>query len=98
MLAELVKSGSIERLQQYLSSPGVDINDRPGTDEALLDYAAEQNQAKVARFLIAHGARVYAVQTQGAFDDRRDGPHSGPLYARVVGVTGPPKRMDALLR
>lgn len=34
-LTELVKSGSIERLQKYLSSPGVDINDRAGTDEAL---------------------------------------------------------------
>jgi len=64
-LAQLVKSGSIERLQTYLSTPGVDINDRPGTDEALLDYAAEQNQAPVARFLLEHGARVDAVQNQG---------------------------------
>jgi len=64
-LAELVKSGSIERIQQYLSSPGVNINDRPGTDEALLDYAAEQNQVKVAWYLVEHGARVDAVQTQG---------------------------------
>jgi len=64
-LAQLVKGGSIERLQKYLSTPGVDINDRPGTDEALLDYAAEQNQAPVARFLIEHGARVDAVQHQG---------------------------------
>jgi ankyrin repeat protein len=64
-LAELVKSGSIERLQKYLSSPGVDINDRPGTNEALLDYAAEQNQAKIARYLIDHGALVDAIQTQG---------------------------------
>ncbi len=63
-LAELVKSGSIERLQRYLALPGVDISDRPGTDEALLDYAAEQNQAQVARFLIEHGAQVNAVQTQ----------------------------------
>jgi ankyrin repeat protein len=65
-LAQIVKSGSIERLQAYLSTPGVDINDRPGTDEALLDYAAEQNQAPVARFLLEHGARVDAVQKQGA--------------------------------
>jgi ankyrin repeat protein len=64
-LAQLVKSGSIERLQKYLSTPGVDINDRPGTDEALLDYAAEQNQTPVARFLIEHGARVDATQHQG---------------------------------
>jgi hypothetical protein len=64
-LKELVGSGSIERLQNYLSTPGVDINDRPGTDEALLDYAAEQNQAKVARFLLEHGARVDATQNHG---------------------------------
>jgi formylglycine-generating enzyme required for sulfatase activity/ankyrin repeat protein len=64
-LAELVKSGSVERLQKYLSSPGVDINDRPGADEALLDYAAEQNQAPITRFLLEHGARVDAVQNQG---------------------------------
>jgi ankyrin repeat protein len=64
-LKELVASGSIERLQKYLSAPGVDINDRPGTDEALLDYAAEQNQAKVARFLLEHGARVDATRNQG---------------------------------
>jgi ankyrin repeat protein len=65
ILQELVKSGSIERLQKYLSSPGVDINDRPGTDEALLDYAAEQNQVPVARLLLERGARADAVQTQG---------------------------------
>jgi len=64
-LAQLVKSGSIQRLQKYLSSPGVDINDRPGTDEALLDYAAEQNQAAVARFLLEHGAKVDATQKHG---------------------------------
>jgi ankyrin repeat protein len=64
-LKELIRSGSIERLQKYLSTPGVDINDRPGTDEALLDYAAEQNQAKVARFLLEHGARVDATQNRG---------------------------------
>jgi ankyrin repeat protein len=65
-LKELVSSGSIERLQKYLSTPGVDINDRPGTDEAMLDYAAEQNQATVARFLLEHGARVDATQSHGS--------------------------------
>jgi len=64
-LKELVGSGSIGRLKKYLSTPGVDINDRPGTDEALLDYAAEQNQAKIARFLLEHGARVDATQNHG---------------------------------
>lgn len=64
-LKELVTSGSIARLEQYLAKPGVDINDRPGTDEAMLDYAAEQNQAKVARFLLEHGARVDATQSHG---------------------------------
>jgi uncharacterized protein len=63
MLAELVRSGSIERLQRYLSSPGVDINDRPGVDKSLLDYAAEQNATTVTRYLLEHGARVYARQT-----------------------------------
>lgn len=64
-LRELVGNGSIERLQKYLATPGVDINDRPGTDEALLDYAAERNQVKVARFLLEHGARVDATQSRG---------------------------------
>jgi ankyrin repeat protein len=64
-LAQLVKSGSVERLKKYLATPGVDINDRPGTDEALLDYAAEQNQTAIAQFLIDHGAQVDAVQHQG---------------------------------
>jgi ankyrin repeat protein len=65
LLAGLVKSGSIEQLRKYLASPGVDINDRPGTDEALLDYAAEQNQGEVAKFLIEQGAHVNAMQNQG---------------------------------
>ena len=64
-LRKLVGSGSIERLQRFLSTPGVDINARPDTDEALLDYAAEQNQVKVARFLLEHGARVDATQNHG---------------------------------
>jgi ankyrin repeat protein/uncharacterized protein YecT (DUF1311 family) len=64
-LVQLVRSGSIARLQQYLATPGVDVNARPGTDEALLDYAAEQNQAAIAQFLIAHGANVNAVQHEG---------------------------------
>jgi ankyrin repeat protein len=64
-LAQLVKSGSVSRLLKYLATPGVDINARPGTDEALLDYAAEQNQAAIARVLIEHGANVNAVQHQG---------------------------------
>ena len=64
-LADVVKSGSVARLQQYLSTPGVDINDRPGSDEALLDYAAELNQADIARFLVEHGARVNAAQSRG---------------------------------
>jgi Ankyrin repeats (3 copies)/Domain of unknown function (DUF4124)/Ankyrin repeat len=64
-LLELVKSGSVDQLQKYLSTPGVDINDRPGNDEALLDYAAEQNQVPIARFLLDHDAHVDAAQTQG---------------------------------
>ena len=65
MLVGLVKKGSIKQLGKYLSSPGVDVNDRPGTDEALLDYAAEQNRAEVAKFLLEHGAHVDAMQRQG---------------------------------
>jgi ankyrin repeat protein/uncharacterized protein YecT (DUF1311 family) len=64
-LAQLVRSGSIARLQKYLATPGVDVNARPGTDESLLDYAAEQNQAAIAQFLIEHGANVNAVQHEG---------------------------------
>lgn len=64
-LAQLVKSGSVDRLLKYLATPGVDVNDRPGTDEALLDYAAEQDKAAIARILIERGAKVNAVQHQG---------------------------------
>jgi ankyrin repeat protein len=64
-LQTLVKSGSIESLRTYLASPAMDVNARPGTDEALLDYAAEQNQAAVAKYLLEHGAQVDAVQTLG---------------------------------
>src|SRR5277367_2566957 len=64
-LKELVTSGFIERLQKYLSSPGVNIDDRPGTDEALLDYAAEQNQVAITRYLLEHGASPNAYQTKG---------------------------------
>jgi ankyrin repeat protein len=64
-LADWVKSGSIQQLQRYLSMPGININDRPGTDKALLDYAAEQNQVPVARFLLAHGALINATAHEG---------------------------------
>jgi ankyrin repeat protein len=64
-LQNLVKGNSVEKLRKYLSSPGADINARPGTDEALLDYAAEQNRPEIARYLVAHGARVDATQWEG---------------------------------
>jgi formylglycine-generating enzyme len=64
-LVALVKSGSITQLQTYLSSAGVDINDRSSNDKALLDYAAEQNQVAVANYLVEHGARIDAAQTTG---------------------------------
>jgi formylglycine-generating enzyme len=64
-LVALVKSGSITQLQTYLSSAGVDINDRSSNDKALLDYAAEQNQVAIAKYLVEHGARIDAAQTTG---------------------------------
>ncbi len=63
--ANLVKGGSIEQLQTYLSTQGVSINDRSDNDKTLLDHAAEQNQFKVAEFLIDHGASIEAKQTSG---------------------------------
>jgi ankyrin repeat protein len=64
-LVALVNSGDIGKLKAYLSMPGVNVNDRSENDQSLLDYAAEQNQTVVTRFLIDNGARVDAFQTQG---------------------------------
>jgi hypothetical protein len=64
-LESLVRTGSVTRLAQYLSTPGVDINARPGTDKSLLDYATEQKQLEIARYLVEHGARVDAMQMEG---------------------------------
>lgn len=63
MMMTLVKSGSIARLKAYLATPGVSINDRSDNDKALLDFAAEQNQVVIARYLLEHGAPVDAKAT-----------------------------------
>jgi hypothetical protein len=63
MMMTLVKSGSIARLKDYLATPGVSINDRSDNDKALLDFAAEQNQVVIARYLLEHGAAVDAKAT-----------------------------------
>jgi hypothetical protein len=64
-LEKLVSAGSVAQLAKYLSTPGVDINGRPGTDKSLLDYAVEQKQLDIARYLVEHGARVDAQQMEG---------------------------------
>jgi len=65
--AQLTRSGSVDQIQAYLSTPGVDINERAGSvdDKALLDYAAELNQKAIAQWLIDHGALVDASQKLG---------------------------------
>ena len=64
-LEKLVSAGSVAQLAKYLSTSGADINARPGTDKSLLDYATEQKQLEIARYLIEHGARVDAQQMEG---------------------------------
>lgn len=66
VFAQIVKQGSVSRLQAYLRAANVDVNDRSDLDMGLLDHAAEQNQVEIARFLIEHGAKVDAAQTRGA--------------------------------
>jgi ankyrin repeat protein/uncharacterized protein YecT (DUF1311 family) len=65
VLVALVKGGSVEGIQAYLATPGVDINDRPEIGKALLDYAAEQNQLVIATYLLDHGAKVEAASATG---------------------------------
>ena len=76
-IERLVTKGSIQDLQSYLATPGVNVNDRPipedpGTadkhlleDWSLLDYAAVHNKVEIAAYLIQHGANTKAVQRQG---------------------------------
>lgn len=52
-----------ERLSRHLATPSVSINDRSDNDKALLDFAAEQNQVVIARYLLEHGAAVDAKAT-----------------------------------
>jgi ankyrin repeat protein len=76
-VAAIVQTGSLEKIQAYLATPGVDINDRyvvSGAyddinmlmdDKSLLDLAAEANQLEITTYLLDHGARVNAIQQQG---------------------------------
>lgn len=84
VFAQIVKQGSVSRLQAYLQSGNVDVNDRSDLDKGLLDHAAEQNQVEIARFLIEHGAKVDASQTRGV--DRGMAPLHRAAAADAVGV------------
>lgn len=73
----LVQTGDLQKVQTYLATPGVDINDRyvvggvyddPNLlmdDKSLLDFAAEAKQLAIATYLLDHGAQVNAIQQQG---------------------------------
>lgn len=73
----LVQTGDLQKVQTYLATPGVDINDRyvvggvyddPDLlmdDKSLLDFAAEARQLAIATYLLDHGAQVNAIQQQG---------------------------------
>jgi ankyrin repeat protein len=76
-VAAIVQTGSLAKVQAYLATPGVDINDRYVVsavyddtnmlmdDKSLLDFAAEANQLELTAYLLDHGARVNAIQQQG---------------------------------
>jgi Ankyrin repeats (3 copies) len=76
-LWQMVQEGSLDKVKAYLATPGVEVNDRYVVgvgrddmnmlmdDKALLDFAAEANQAAIATYLIDRGARVNAPQQQG---------------------------------
>ena len=72
-----VQAGDLQKVQAYLATPGVDINDRyvvggvyddPNLlmdDKSLLDLAAEARQLAIVTYLLDHGAQVNAIQQQG---------------------------------
>ena len=72
-----VQAGDLQKMQAYLATPGVDINDRyvvggvyddPNLlmdDKSLLDLAVEAKQLAIATYLLDHGAQVNAIQQQG---------------------------------
>ena len=63
--SQIVSKDSPESLKVYLQSHSVAVNDRSDLDKTLLDHAAEQNKAEIARYLIGQGANVNAAQTRG---------------------------------
>jgi Ankyrin repeats (3 copies)/Ankyrin repeat len=72
-----MQAGNLRKVQTYLATPGVDINDRyvvggvyddPNLlmdDKSLLDFAVEAKQLAIVKYLLDHGAQVNAVQLQG---------------------------------
>jgi ankyrin repeat protein len=72
-----VQAGDLQKVQAYLGTPGVDINDRyvvggvyddPNLlmdDKSLLDLAVEAKQLVIVTYLLDHGAQVNAIQQQG---------------------------------
>jgi ankyrin repeat protein len=73
----LVQAGDLPKVQSFLATPGVDVDDRyvvggvyddPNLlldDKSLLDFAVESKQTVIAAYLLDHGARVNAIQQQG---------------------------------
>jgi ankyrin repeat protein len=72
-----MQAGDLQKVQTYLATPGVDINDRyvvggvyddPNLlmdDKSLLDLAVEAKQLAIVTYLLDHGAQVNAIQQQG---------------------------------
>ena len=72
-----IQTGDLQKVQAYLATPGVDINDRyvvggvyddPNLlmeDKSLLDLAVDAKQLAIVTYLLDHGAQVNAVQQQG---------------------------------
>jgi ankyrin repeat protein/uncharacterized protein YecT (DUF1311 family) len=74
----LVQSGDLQKIGAYLALPGVGINDHPGDVKTLLDYAAEENNVKVAQYLVDQGADVNTLTQRGS-DKMVNNPGVSPL-------------------
>jgi len=73
----LMQAGDLQKVQTYLATPGIDINDRyvvggvyddPNLlmdDKSLLDLAVEAKQLAIVTYLLDHDAHVNAIQQQG---------------------------------
>ena len=72
-----MQAGDLQKVQTYLATPGVNINDRyvvggvyddPNLlmdDKSLLDLAVEAKQLAIVTYLLDRGAEVNAIQQQG---------------------------------